>query len=202
MATLVEASLDTAEGRVRAVVMKQTLHRDILSKTLGFCREQRALTDVEDEIATYPEFQCATQDQYHLIGFLVDAGGLDQLEVDVDGEVVCEERKAGLTEDEMDNLVVSYSFVTTAAGLVVFGSNSDLTRGCVTLSPARRSMRTPTSRSWRSVASPGPTRRSRISSLIPASVCSRRRGRPSSELLRERSGDGRRTRLEQRVAAE
>ena len=120
MATLVEASLDTAEGRVRAVVMKQTLHREILSQTLGFCRERRALTDVEDEIATYPEFQCATQDQYHLISFLVDAGGLDQLELDVNGEVVCEERKAGLTEDEIDDLVVSYTFVTTAAGLVVF----------------------------------------------------------------------------------
>jgi hypothetical protein len=100
--------------------MKQTLHREILCKTMGFCREQRALTDVENEIATYPEFRCATQDQYHLISFLVDAGGLDRLELDVDGEVVCEERKADLTEDEIDDLVVSYAFVTTAAGLVVF----------------------------------------------------------------------------------
>jgi len=115
-----EASDAAAEDRTRAAVLKQPLHREILCKTLGFCRQRRALTDVEAEIAAYPEFDYAAQDQYHLISFLAEAGGLSRLELDADGKVVGEERKAGLTEDEIDDVVVSYAFVTTEAGRCVF----------------------------------------------------------------------------------
>lgn len=115
-----EGSFDARMGRVMAAVMKQPLHREILHKTLGFCRERRALTDVEQEIATYPEFKFAGQNQYRLISFLADAGGLDRLELDDDGEIVTEEMKAGLSEDEIDDLVASYAYVTTDAGAAVF----------------------------------------------------------------------------------
>ncbi len=111
-----EASSETPVERVTAVVMKQPLDREILYKTLGFCRERRALTDIEEEIASYPEFQYATQNQYRLISFLADAGGLDLFELDDGGEIVTDERKAGLSEDEIDDLVASYAYLTTAAG--------------------------------------------------------------------------------------
>ncbi len=115
-----EGLLAAPSERVMAVVMKQPLHREILYKTLGFCRERRGLTDVEQEIATYPEFKHATQNQYRLISFLADGGGLDRLELDDVGEIVTQDTKAGLSEDEIDDLVASYAFVTTEAGVAVF----------------------------------------------------------------------------------
>jgi hypothetical protein len=117
---LEDGSLEARAARVAAAVMKQPLHREILRKTLGFCQQRRALTDVEREIATYPEFKYAGQNQYRLISLLVDAGGLDRLELDDGGGVVTGEMKAGLSEDEIDDLVASYAFVTTEAGAVVF----------------------------------------------------------------------------------
>ncbi len=113
-------SLASRAEKVMAVVLKQPLHREIHYKTLGFCRQQRSLTDVENEIATYPEFKHCGQDQYHLISFLTEAGGLERIELDEDGGVVTEERKAGLSEDEIDDLVASYAYVTTDAGVAVF----------------------------------------------------------------------------------
>lgn len=123
-----EETFEARVARVRAAVMRQPLHREILYKTLGYCREQRDLPDVEDEIATYPEFKHATQNQYRLITFLTNAGGLQCLELDDEGEVVAEDRKAGLSEDEIDDLVASYACVTTEAGLVVWDEMSPRTR--------------------------------------------------------------------------
>lgn len=112
-------SFDDRVDRVRALVTKQPLHREMLYKTLVFCCERRALRDIENEIATYPEFKYGTQDQYHLISFLADAGGLERFELDDAGGVVTEARKAGLTEDEIDDLVVAYAYITTDAGRAV-----------------------------------------------------------------------------------
>jgi hypothetical protein len=106
--------------RVIAAVTKQPLHREIHYRTLGFCRERRPLNEVEEEIATCPEFKCATQNPYRLISFLADAGGLDRLELDDDGRIVTEERKAGLSDDEIDDLVAGYAYVTTGAGAAAF----------------------------------------------------------------------------------
>jgi hypothetical protein len=111
------SALATPEDGVVGAVCKQPLHREILFKTLRFCERSRALQEVESEIASYPEFADCAQDQYHLIGRLVEAGGLEQRELDADGEIVTEESKAGLTEDEIDDLVVSFALVTTAAGV-------------------------------------------------------------------------------------
>ncbi|MGV8084119.1 MAG: hypothetical protein AB2L09_10880 [Coriobacteriia bacterium] len=115
-----EESFEARVERVRAAVMRQPLHREILYKTLGFCRERRDLPDIEQKIATYPEFKHATQNQYRLISFLTNAGGLECLELDDEGEIVAEERKAGLSEDEIDDLVASYAYATTDAGLAIW----------------------------------------------------------------------------------
>lgn len=118
----VEPMPEALEARVDAVmaaVRKQSLHREILYKTLTFCRERRELPDIEHEIATYPEFKYATQDQYHLITVLAEAGGLERFELDEEGGVVTDERKAGLSEDEIDDLVATYAYAATDAGNAV-----------------------------------------------------------------------------------
>jgi hypothetical protein len=115
-----ESPPESPVDRVIAAVTKQPLHREIHYRTLGFCRERRALAEVEEEIATCPEFKFATQNPYRLISFLADAGGLDRLELDDDGQILTAERKAGLSEDEIDDLVSWYAYVTTAAGVAAF----------------------------------------------------------------------------------
>ena len=54
---------------------RQSLHREVLYKTLALCQERRELSAVEAAMAAFPEFAEATQSQYHLISVLVDAGG-------------------------------------------------------------------------------------------------------------------------------
>jgi hypothetical protein len=116
---LKEESFEGRVAGVEAAVTKQPLHREVLRKTLGFCREQRGLTAVEEEIASYPEFKYAGQNQYRLISILTEAGGLERLELDEDGGIVTAETKAGLSEDEVDDLVTSFAYITTEAGAAV-----------------------------------------------------------------------------------
>jgi hypothetical protein len=116
---LKEESFEARVAGVKAAVTKQPLHREILRKTLGFCREQRGLTAVEQEIASYPEFKYAGQNEYRLISILTEEGGLELLELDEDGGIVTAEMKAGLSEDEVDDLVASFAYITTEAGAAV-----------------------------------------------------------------------------------
>lgn len=106
-------------ARLTESVARQPLHREIYYKTLVFCEEARPLRDIEGEIATFAEFKGAANSQYHFIEVLEQAGGLERFELDEEGEVVTPERKEGLTEDEVDDLVWDYAFMTTPAGLAV-----------------------------------------------------------------------------------
>lgn len=109
-------------------IARSSLHREILYKTLVFCIERRGLSEVEAEIATYPEFKLATQAPYHLIRVLEETGGLDRIEHDEMGAIVTSEQREGLTEDEIDDLVWSYSFETTALGRAVIKRHESRTR--------------------------------------------------------------------------
>lgn len=106
--------------RVRATVAEgRSSHREILRKILEFCRQQRELGEVERAVQGFPEFAYAAQNPYRLIIYLVDCGGLEQRELDEQGAIVTPERKEGLAEDEVDDLVLTYAFETTDAGRVV-----------------------------------------------------------------------------------
>lgn len=106
--------------RVRTTVQRNPRTREILYRTLGYCIEQRDLGEVESMIAGLPEFKTCEQNQYRLIVFLEDAGGLDRLELDENRGIVTEDMKEGLDEDEIDDLVCDYAFVTTDAGRAVY----------------------------------------------------------------------------------
>lgn len=97
----------------------EPLIREIDYKVLLFCENRRDLAAIEEEIATFPEFAGATRDQYHLITELVDHGGLEYFELDGAGAVVTAERKAGLTENEVDDLVAGFAYRTTEVGRAV-----------------------------------------------------------------------------------
>lgn len=106
-------------ARLTEAVARQSLHREIFYKTLVFCTESRPLAEIEQQIASYPEFKHAANSPYHFVQVLENAGGLERFELDEEGEVVGPERKEGLTEDEVDDLVAGYAFMTTAVGLAV-----------------------------------------------------------------------------------
>jgi hypothetical protein len=114
-----ELTFEQQVDKIRRIIVQHSLNREILYRILKHCRKRRFLHDLEEHIATYPDFRSATQPQYFLIMWLVDAGGLRQLEVDENGNEVLEEQKEGLSEDEIDDLVVDYAYEITEAGEVV-----------------------------------------------------------------------------------
>lgn len=97
-------------------VIKHPLNREILYKILAFCQEEKPLRVVEEQVALYPEFGLATQNQYHMVTTLVKAHGLRLVERDINGAEVLPEQKEGLSEDEIDDLVYSLNYITTEVG--------------------------------------------------------------------------------------
>lgn len=111
-----ELTFEERVERCTKTVTRTSRYREILRKTLVYCRTRRPLPEVEERIMGYPEYEYAAQNPYRLIRFLVDAEGLALLEMDEEGEVVTPERKVGLTEDEVDDLVVEFQLETTEVG--------------------------------------------------------------------------------------
>lgn len=113
-------TFDERCDRVERHVLKQPEHREIRIATLGFCAQRRALPEIEVFIEDLPEYGYDTQNPYRLIRSLEAAGGLVGVELDEEGQVVTPERKEGLSEDEVDDLVFEIDFETTDAGRAVY----------------------------------------------------------------------------------
>ncbi|MEE8717475.1 MAG: hypothetical protein SOI24_10610 [Coriobacteriales bacterium] len=112
----------TFEQRLDALsltVSRQSEHREIMLGTLAFCEEAKEEPDVESHIQGLPEWRSETQSPFSLIVALVRAHGLDRFELDEQGEVITDERKRGLSEDEADDLVWSVSYQTTDVGMTL-----------------------------------------------------------------------------------
>lgn len=120
-------------------VMRHPLNREILYKALAFCAEERPLREAEDFIAALPQFSLATQNQYAMLKTLVKAYGLCLIERDAEGAEVLPAQKEGLTEDEVDDLVVSVAFKTTEVGAYFVEYNKPSARlvDLLNLDPAR-----------------------------------------------------------------
>jgi len=109
-------SFDERVEHLRKRVVSNPLQREINYKTLRFCCDRHTLPEVEDFIGAQPEFEGASQSQFFLLRFLLLGGGIDVFEVDENGEEVTAERKEGLTEDEIDDLVVTNAYETNEYG--------------------------------------------------------------------------------------
>lgn len=111
-----ELTFDQKIDALGAAVTRHPLNKECLYKALVFCQEEKLLRTVEEEIATYPEFASATQNQYHMVSTLVRFYGLELIERDEEGNQVFPEQKEGLTEDEVDDLVATLNYRTTDVG--------------------------------------------------------------------------------------
>jgi hypothetical protein len=114
-----ELSFDEKASNLARFIQREPQIREIDYKVLKYCIECRGLSDIEDRIAGYPEFKTATRDQYSLITELVNHYGLEAFELDKAGNPVLEADKVGLSENEIDDLVVGYAYQTTEVGKAV-----------------------------------------------------------------------------------
>ena len=112
-------SFDEQLADLGKLINFEPLIREIDYKILAYCVERRGLSDIEQRIASFPEFKGATRDQYHLITELVHHHGLQLFELDAAGEPVTPERKEGLTENEIDDLVAGFAYETTDVGKLI-----------------------------------------------------------------------------------
>ena len=111
-----ELSFEEKLAKLNTTVMRHPHNRDLLYKALDYCHEERLLRDAEDYLASLPQFEMATQNQYYMLMSLVKSHGLEFIERDDDGNIVTSEMKEGLTDDEADDLVATWSFKTTEVG--------------------------------------------------------------------------------------
>lgn len=111
------ASLHERAAQVSTALHRRASFTEIMRKTLEFCSAERTYSAVEAEMTTYPEFQYSDQSQASIIEILVLVGGLEKKEIDKAGNVISASQKAGLSLDQIDDLVWSFSLKTTDAGL-------------------------------------------------------------------------------------
>lgn len=110
--------------RLMTVVTNKPSHREILLRTLALCATNQEFGAVEEAIMGYPEYPAAGQNPYRLITYLVEGGGLEQLACDEEGAVIGAARRAGLTEDEVDDLVHHFTLRATDVGRKVAEDHS------------------------------------------------------------------------------
>ena len=106
-------------AKVTEAVTRNPLQRELFYKLLTFCQESKPLREIEQMVMALPGFERTSANAYHFIAVMENAGGLERFELDDEGDVVDDARKAGLTEDEIDDLVAEYAFMTTPAGQAV-----------------------------------------------------------------------------------
>lgn len=109
-------TFDQQCDRVFHTVVRQPLQRELMVEILRFCQQTQLQSNVEQHILDDVHYADALVSPYRMMQELVAAGGLAVQELDEDGNPVSEEDKAGLTEDQVDDLVWDFSYATTPAG--------------------------------------------------------------------------------------
>ena len=102
-----------------SAIHKSPLHREILLRILTTCSEPKAMSALEKEIASWPEFATAVHDQAWLIECMVEHGGLERLYLGIDGDVYGKEQVEDLCEDDFFAEIEDEAFLTTEIGRMV-----------------------------------------------------------------------------------
>lgn len=97
-------------------VCRHPLNREVLYRMLAYGVEERALGDLEQAVAAWPEFKTATQNQHRMAETLVRAHGFEKIERDAKGRPIAPADKEGLEEDALDDLVHATAYRTTDVG--------------------------------------------------------------------------------------
>lgn len=111
-----EGAVEERLAALEDTVCRHPLNREVLYRMLAYCAEERTLADLEREVASWPAFKTATQNQYRLAEHLVRARGLERVERDAHSAIVTPQDKEGLDEDAADDLVAVTSYRATETG--------------------------------------------------------------------------------------
>ena len=102
---------------LNACVLHHPLNRELYLRVLRYCAQEHELHDIEQKMETFPEFPRCTMNQYYMIKSLVESFGLEYIERTEDGQQITPEMKEGKTEDEIDDMIYNFNYVTTPLGL-------------------------------------------------------------------------------------
>lgn len=114
-------SLEEQMDAVLRAVGNQRALQEVLYKLLLFCQEQRTQEEAEAFIAQSDEFRFShiIQSPTSIVRIMVKNHGLSSTQVDAQGEPVTQECRAGLSADELDDLICGTLLKTTQAGVNV-----------------------------------------------------------------------------------
>lgn len=120
-ATSAAPSLEEQMDAVLRAVGNQRALQEVLYKLLLFCQEQRTQEEAEAFIAQSDEFRFShiIQSPTSIVRIMVKNHGLTATQVDAQGEPVTQERREGLSADELDDLICGTLLKTTQAGVNV-----------------------------------------------------------------------------------
>jgi hypothetical protein len=96
-----------SEERLSKLINNQPLRRELYLQILDYCSFQRLLGSIEQAIQGYPQYSddiCP----FFLIEDLYLHGGLAKVELDSLYVPLTAERTAGLTPDEVDDIISDY----------------------------------------------------------------------------------------------
>ena len=115
------SSFEQTADEILTCIGTQGELREILYKILLFCRTSHRFCDVENYISGLDEvvYGHILQTPYSCIAILVHAGGLAKIALNALEEDVLSADLAGLTDDEIDDLIEDWRLETTEAGLYV-----------------------------------------------------------------------------------
>jgi hypothetical protein len=115
--------------QIRGLIQSNPLSRPVLYRILEVCQSQRMLLpDLENYIGGLAEFKSCSQPQYFLIQWLVDAGALDKFEVDAEGNIITDQQRRSLDEDELDDLVQTFAYQINADGQMALNEFNPVSR--------------------------------------------------------------------------
>lgn len=114
---------------VDALLRNNPRYRNVMRWIVNRCKDGAVdLSQLEAQIQQHPSFSDHGVAPYFLVAWLEEAGGLVRLEMTADGKPIDRTELANLSEDDIDDLIASYSFEATEAGM----------KACVRFEPKRK----------------------------------------------------------------
>lgn len=110
---------DEAIARLHRLLDTRPLRKEIFRRTLEACLTRRDFAEAEALVSEFPQFRYDDQTPYQFIKSLIDAGGLQLLKIGEEGQVLYDEAFVGLTVDEADDIIASFSLEATEAGRAI-----------------------------------------------------------------------------------
>ena len=138
------SSFEERYAEAQKMLTQNATVRWVLYHILEWCNEGRAvpLAELETAIAAEPGFATTRQVPYFMVSWLEQSFALDECYLDADGKVYTWEDVEPLSEDEFDDLVAQYAYVTNEVGraaLKEFSPEAGV-RGLINLHPDRRDL--------------------------------------------------------------